>query len=105
MDKELKKCYHYMDLPYNSTLEEVQLRRNILIKIYNSKTSVNGKNYSKKIDKIELCTTKIIENINKFGVPTDKQPHFNASWESIVTQAIVLCFVAAICFASFYVLL
>ena len=27
MEKELKKCYHYMDLRYDSTIEEIKSRQ------------------------------------------------------------------------------
>ena len=51
MNKELKKCYRLMDLPYNATKEDIVLKKEIMIKMYNSKASIDNKDYTKKIKK------------------------------------------------------
>ena len=45
MDKEIKRCYHYMDLKYDSTIDEIKSRQKIMIKIFRAKSINSGKSY------------------------------------------------------------
>lgn len=104
MNKELKKCYHYMDLPYNSTVEEIKAKQDALLKINASKAKITGKSCEKELNKINNSAKSILDNIKKNGIPNIKEG-FNSSWQSICAQIIGLIFIGAICFASFYILL
>ena len=105
MDKNLKKCYEYLDLPITATIEEVELRQKALIKIYNNKSTEKGVSYDKKIGIVETSASAIIENIKNNGIPKDEHHYFDSSWKSIGILTTILAFVGMFCYFSFYVLL
>ena len=59
MDKNLKRSYEVLDLPITATVEEVELRKNALIKIEKSNENL------KQVQVIDQSATRIIENIKK----------------------------------------
>lgn len=99
MEKNLKKCYRCLDLPFSATEEDVERRKNALIKILDD--NMNEKTIA-KISKIENAAEYIISNIKKNGIPKKEHHFFEASTESIIGLLIVFVFVAFICFLSFY---
>lgn len=105
MEKNLKKCYHCLDLPYNATADEVETRKNALVKILNSKAEEKNKSYTKEIEKIENSAGLILTNIKNNGISEKVNHCFESSTESIICLLIVLAFVGAICFFSFSILL
>lgn len=100
----LKKCYHNLELPYDSTIEDVMAREKAKIKILQNKAEEKGISVDKDIVTIENCAKIIIENI-KNGVKIEKHHNFECSWQSVCILLAVLGFVGIICFFSFYVLL
>lgn len=105
MTKELKKCYCYLDLPYNSTIEQVDSQVKVFIKILRAKALKTGKSKSKKINKIVLCANKIKENIEKNGVPQiEETTHFSTPKE-LSTQLFVLIAITIIAFVSYFSLI
>ena len=104
MNKELKRSYECLDLPFSATSEDVKMREKALIKIYNNKSVENGNSHDKEIGEIEKSAKIILENLKKNGQP--KEVHsFDSSWHSIIILLAVLFFVGLLCFFSFYVLL
>ena len=103
MNKELKKCYEYLDLPINSTIEDVQAREKALIKIYQSKAQEKGVSYEKQIGLVETYAREIIENIKNNGVVKEEFHRFESSWNSISILLIIFVFTAMLCFFSFYI--
>ena len=100
MNNKIKKYYKYLGLAYNSTIEDVELRKKALIKVLHSKANENKISTEKEIAIVEQYTNKIIENIKVNGV---LEGHcFETSKESILGLVIVLIFVVAICVFSFY---
>ena len=43
MLKEIKKCYHLLDLPYDADIEKIKSRQKVLIKMYRAKGIRTGK--------------------------------------------------------------
>lgn len=105
MEKELRKCYEVLDLPFSATEEDVKSREKALIKIYNNKSLEKGVSFEKQIGLIESSTVTILENLKKNGIPKDVPHSFNSSWSSIGYLAITLVFIALVCCFSFYILL
>lgn len=103
MNKDLKKCYECLDLPFEATIEDVQVRKNALIKIYNNKSIEKGISYDKQIGLVETSAKAIIENIKNNGIPKEEAHHFESSWKSVSILLITFVFVAMICFFSFYI--
>ncbi len=68
MLNQVKRCYNYLDLPYNATIEDVQTRQKVMIKLIRAKGLKTGKLNEKKIKKINIAADKIVFYINKFGV-------------------------------------
>ena len=105
MNKSLKKCYHYLDLPYNATEEDVITRENALIKILKAKETKNKVSYEEKINRVMSSANLIIENIKTNGIPNVKPHWFETSNESLFIQIAILCFVGVLCLASFIIFL
>ena len=105
MNKELIKSYDILNLPFSSTVEEVEIRKNALIKVYNNKAVKKGVSYDKQIGEIETSASLIIENIKKNGIPNTEYHLYNSSWKSIIMLCGVLLAVALICWFSCYIFL
>lgn len=72
MTKNLKKCYHFMNLRYDASPEEVRVRQKIMLKVLRAK-ALKTKNFNNpKIKKVNLCAEAILANIELNGVPTQK---------------------------------
>lgn len=103
MDKNLRKCYECLDLPISSTIEDVQLREKALIKICENEAKEKGVDCNKRLADVEMSAKTIINNIKNNGIPKEENHYFDSSWKSVATLAVVLAFVAMICFFSFYI--
>ena len=103
MDKQLKKSYEILDLPYISTTEEVEFRKNALIKVLRDEGQDKGHLDKKYIDKIEKAAQLIIDSLKKNGCPNMERQSFDSSWSSIGFLAVTLFFVAILCAISFYI--
>lgn len=98
MKKDLKKCYHYLDLHYNATIEQIQTREKALIRILNVKEKEKNVSLEKEKKLVNEFSEKLINNIKNNGTP--KEPHYfesNPLW-----VLIALMTAAMICFFSFY---
>ena len=101
MDKNLKKCYTILDLPFNSTEDEVELRKRAMIKILESEPSVKNE---QKIIEIKDASSKICENIKNNGIPKNSGFRFECSNESIISLIIVMLFISFFCYCTIYYL-
>ena len=105
MEKELRKCYEVLDLPFSATEEDVKLREKALIKIYSNKSIEKGVSFEKEIGMVETSSAQILENIKKNGIPKEIPHSFDSSWSSIGYLAISLLLIALVCGFSFYIFL
>lgn len=101
MEKNLRKCYRFMDLPFSATKEDIEMRKNAMIKTLKAKQ--NDK-IDLEIIKVQNATNLILENLKNNGVPKEEDHYFEASNESIWGLVIVLFFVSLFCYFSFYFL-
>ena len=101
MEKNLRNCYRIMDLPFSATKEDVETRKNAMIKTLkaerNEKTDI-------EIVKVENASNLILENIKNNGIPQEEDHYFEASTQSIWALSIVLLFVGLFCYFSIYFL-
>lgn len=104
MEKNLRKCYQNLELPYNATIEQVEAREKALIKILSAQENDKKTSCDAKINNVKVSANKIVENIKKHGIPNEENHDFEASNESVAGILIVFVFVAIICFLSFYIL-
>ena len=102
MNKDLKKSYQKLDLPYTATEEQVVLRKNALIMIMNGKEIDTKHSYRKEIQEIEKNAENIMANIKEQGIPNEHG--FESSNKSIFVLIFALSLVALLCFFSFYIL-
>lgn len=105
MDKNLRKCYQCLDLPFSASIEDVETRENALIKILNAKATEKKVSCEKEISQVQTSSKTIIENIKNNGIPKEEYHRFETSNETITILIVVLGLVGLICFFSFYVLL
>ena len=104
MDKRLKNCYYYLNLPFTATEEDVRIRETAMHRIFKTKEKNNGKSYKKKINRVTSSANLIIENLKANGMPNVKSHWFEISNESLFVLLAILCFVGMICVISFWVL-
>ncbi len=104
MPKEIKKYYNFMDLSYASTVEQVQEREKVMIKMLRAKAIKKNKSYNEKIDEVVVSANGIIEYIEKNGVPNKLDNLFNTPTKSIISQFIILTALAVVLFCSIYAL-
>ena len=90
MPKEIKKIYNFMNLSYSSSIEEVQEKENDMIKTLQAKAMKKHKSCDEEINKVVDSANKLIEYIEKNGVPNKRDNLFNTSNSSIMTQLIML---------------
>ena len=102
MDKKLRKSYDYLDLPYSSTIEEVDAKKDIMIKV--AKSDLNNSN-DKQVKRVLNCANLIIDNIKNNGIPNEMDHRFEMSMELIYCLSIALSFVGVLCILSFYMFL
>ncbi len=105
MTKELKKAYSFLDLKYEATIEEIQTRRKILIKILRAKNIKKHKNHIEKIKKINACTELILDNIKKSGIPSENRLIIDSSRENVFTGLYGLILVSILALVSYIALL
>ncbi len=103
MEKDLKRAYKYLRLTDLATQEEVEARKNALIKIAKAKR-FEGKDYEDEIEKINDAAKIVSSNLGN-EQPIETNYKYESSNESIVSLTIALIFVLLICLYSFYVLL
>lgn len=96
MNKELKKCYYLLDLPFSATIEQVQQRTKILIKILRAKAMKHGVSYADKINEIAYASSEIVENIKKNGIPNVKVRSFETSIKDLKNQLLVMIIFAVV---------
>ena len=101
MTKELKKCYYYLDLPFNVDIDKVKAQEKVFIKILRAKALKKGVSQKKKIDKVVDCANKIISNIEKNGIPTDKETNLHATGAELATQVFILLAVSIVAIISY----
>ena len=99
MDKNLKKSYQKLNLPYGATEIEIKNRKDELIKALESRKTVKAE---QQIKNIEEAYSIIIEDIKKNGLPEEKSHRFESSKESIIGLTITLVIVAVLCYFSCY---
>ena len=105
MDKELKKHYHFMDLKYDATVEEIKSRQKVMIKVYRAKGIKTGKSYKNEIARVNFATSKILSNIKQNGIPKGNLFNFSSSINDMATLIFVLIIMMIICIVSFLTLL
>ncbi len=105
MEKELKQSYHYMDLRYDSTIDEIKSRQKIMIKIFRAKSIKGGKSYKNEIAKVNNSTNKILANIKQNGIPKASIFNFSSTVNEVATLTFVLIIMIIICTVTFLTLL
>lgn len=105
MDKEIKRCYHYMDLKYDSTIDEIKSRQKIMIKIFRAKSINSGKSYKNQIAKVNSSTSKILDYIKENGIPKASLFNFSSTINEVATLTFVLIIMVIICTVTFLTLL
>ncbi len=105
MTKEIKNYYKFLDLRYDSSIEDVKLRQKILIKLLRAKSIRTGNSNKEKIMKINTASNKIINFIKQNGVPNDNRMYFDTTTNSVAVQTFVLVILIIIITVSFLVLL
>ena len=105
MPKEIKKHYHFMDLSYSSTLDQIKEREKVMIKILRAKAIRKRRSYNNEIEQVISATNSLIDYVEKNGVSNINDSLFDTPKSNIISQAIVLAAVVAILICSIISLL
>lgn len=105
MDRNLKKCYYFMDLPFSATEEEVRVREKVMIKVLNAREINSGKQLDKKINKIVECSNKIVDNIKKFGIASGRNDTIKKNVSRLYFEIFILLLLSMVCITTFIALL
>ena len=99
MPKKIKKYYHFLDLPYNSSIEEIQSREKVLIKTLRAKAIKTGVSCTEKINKVVNAANNILGYVEKNGVPNGVGYLYNTPLSTLYTQIFVfaLVIITAVC--------
>ena len=99
MPSYLKKHYHYLDLPYSATIEEIETREKALVKFWRTKGEQKGMVYAKKVKKIVNSSSIIMNYVKKNGVPNNVESLFDTDKKVIFNQLFVLAImlILAVC--------
>lgn len=100
MPKEIKKYYHFMDLSYSSTLDQIKEREKVMIKILRAKAIRKRKSYNQEIEQVVKTTNCLVEYVEKNGISNVEDTLFDTPKSNIISQAIVLAAVVAILICS-----
>ena len=102
MPKEIRKFYNFMNLSYSSSIEEVQECEKVMINVLQAKAMKNKKSYDDKINKVVNSANKLVDYIEKNGVPNKRENLFNTSKTSLFYQLIMLFSVVMVLYFSIY---
>lgn len=105
MPKQIKKYYNFMDLSYSSTIEQVQEREKVMIKMSRAKAIRKNKSYDEKINAVVVSANEIVQYIEKNGVPNKLDTLFNTPAKSFISQIIALVAITLVLFCSIYALI
>lgn len=105
MPKEIKKHYHFMDLSYSSTIDEIKEREKVMIKILRAKAIKKRKSFNDKIEQIVNSTNEIVEYVEKNGVPNVQDSTFVTPKNNIFTQLFILLTLIIVLVCSIFALI
>ena len=105
MPKEIIKYYNFMDLSFSSTIEQVQEREKVMIKLLRAKAIKKKKSYNEQINQVVVSANEIVGFIEKNGVPNKVDSLFNTPTKSIISQIIILSALLIVLICSVYALI
>ncbi len=105
MKAEIKKCYKYLDLPFNATKEDVELRQKIRIKMLKSKATSKNRSYDEEIEKVNFSALTLIDFIDKNGVQEPQKFSFRPTAEDIYGELFILLILIILFATTFFILL
>ena len=104
MKAEIKRCYRYLDLPFNATKDDVELRQKMMIKVTRAKAISKGKSYNKRIEKINFSALTLLNFIDEQGIQQPETFSFRPSAEHIYGELFTLLIVMILCATTFFLL-
>ncbi len=105
MTKDIKRYYHFLDLPYDATIEDVQSRQKVMIKVLRAKAIKRGVSYKKKINKIAVIGEEVINYIKGYGVQPPEKILFDTKTSDLLTQIFLLVIIGTVSVVSIIALL
>lgn len=104
MTKEIKKHYHFLDLPYSANADEIKSRQKAMIKVLRAQAIFKGKENNQKIIKVQRAGEELLNYIENNGV-LKNGTIFETGFNSIVTQLFVMLIMGIIAIVGFVSLL
>jgi len=105
MPSKIKKCYYHLNLPFAASVEDIERRQKVLIKIQRAKALKSGKSRRNKIEKIATCANQILGYIEQNGKATEKEMYFNTSAKAILTEFVILAALTIVAFIGYFSLI
>ncbi len=105
MPKDIKRCYHFLDLPYDATIEDVRSRQKMKIKVLRAQAISKGISNKKKINEVAIIGEELINFIEREGVQPKEKVLFDTRPSDLFTQLAILLIVATVTVISIVTLL
>ena len=105
MPKEIKKLFDFMNLEYNSSVEDIKSRQRVLIKVLRAKGIKRGKSYAEKIDKVNSATNQILAYISVHDNSNEPIPFYRTTTYDLSTLGFSLLIAIIICAGTFLAML
>ncbi len=86
MNKEIRKCFRHLGLPYNASIEDLEEKEHALIKYYKDKEKT-GENHNEDIAFVRIASDKLREYIDAKG---NSNTHFITKPADIGTLLFIL---------------
>ena len=105
MPKEIKKLFDFMNLEYNSSVEDIKSRQRVLIKVLRAKGIKRGKSYVEKIDKVNSATNQILAYVIVHDNSNEPTPFYRTTTYNLSTLGFSLLISIIICAGTFLAML
>ena len=105
MPKEIKKLFDFLNLEYNSSVEDIKARQRVLIKVLRAKGIKKGKSYVEKIDKVNSATNQILAYVSVYNNSNEPTPFYKTTTYDLSTLGFSLLIALIITVGTFFALL
>lgn len=103
MPRDIKECYIFLDLPFTSTLEQIETKQKVLNKAWHARELEKNRTYTKKIKKVNDVSQKLINYVTIHGVQSDTN-YFSTTLSNLGVNVFWLVLSIIFCVATFLAL-
>ena len=103
MPRKIKECYIFLDLPFTSTLEQIETKQKILNKAWHARELEKNRKFPRQIKKVNEASQTLIDYVSIHGVQEDTN-YFTTSPSNFGVNLFWLILSIIFCVATFIAL-